>query len=248
MGKLIAVVAADACGKSTQVELIKEYLKERDLKFGFFHFPAYGDNEFSEMISKFLRGEYGSVNEVNPYFVANLYAMDRFMFLPKLQKMLEENDVVLLDRYVWCNMVYQGSKCLEKDKSSKYEAYTFDSKERDLRMQGWIHQLEFNGLKLPYPDLTLCLDVPFETMKKRLEMKRNGDDRAYLKGKEDIHEGDLELQRNVKNNYLNLVGYLNYRIVECGDKNPQEVFDSYVEYLDYVLNKELINELRTFRF
>jgi hypothetical protein len=85
-------------------------------------------------------------------------------------------------------------------------------------------------------------------MKKRLEMKRNGDDRAYLKGKEDIHEGDLELQRNVKNNYLNLVGYLNYRIVECGDKNPQEVFDSYVEYLDYVLNKELINELRTFRF
>ncbi len=95
----------------------------------------YGDNQFSEVIAKFLRGEFGGINEVSPYFVANIYAMDRYMFLPTLQMALDTMDVVLLDRYVFSNLAYQGAK------------YPNGSIASD-QVKKWIMDFEFDFLKL----------------------------------------------------------------------------------------------------
>ena len=81
-GKLIVLEGTDGAGKSTQLNLIKKYLEEKHLKYAYLHFPKYGHNEFSAVIAKFLQGDFGGVDDVNPYFVANIYAMDRFLFLP----------------------------------------------------------------------------------------------------------------------------------------------------------------------
>ena len=228
MGKLIVLESCDGVGKSTQLELIKNYIKEKNLSYSFFHFPMYGHNEFSDMIAKYLRGEYGNINEVNPYFVAFIYAMDRFKFLPELQKELDEKDVVLLDRYVYSNIAYQGAKLGEE-------------------IEDWIYDFEFNFLKLPYPDLNLFFDLPIKEIEKRLEKDEKRSNREYLQGKQDIHEIDLSYQEKVRNEFIAVAHNKNYKIIPCaslsgdfGDVHwyifsPEDLFESYVKYIDKTL-------------
>jgi len=242
LNKLIVLEGTDGSGKSTQVEKVKEYLENNSIKYKFFHFPMYGHNLFSEVIAKFLRGEFGNVDEVDPYFVANIYAMDRFMFLPELKKALEENDIVLLDRYVYSNLAYQGAKYNEEDSQ---------------KIKNWIWEFEFKFLNLPYPDLMIFFDVPIEVVTERLEEKRTGNDREYLKGKSDIHEADLGFQSRVRDNYLGLVGATNYKIIPCASFEPgissnnekiywnvftpEKLFCDYKNYLDDLLWKKQLD-------
>jgi thymidylate kinase len=125
------------------------------------------------------------------------------MFLSELQRELDEVDVVLLDRYVFSNLAYQGAK---------YPTGTIASD----RIKKWIMDFEFKFLKLPYPDLNIFFDVPIEVTKKRLEEKREGNDRDYLQGKQDIHEADFEFQERVRQNYLGVMEKSpNCKIINC---------------------------------
>ena len=234
LNKLIVLEGTDGAGKSTQVDKVKAYLEANSLKYEYFHFPMYGHNEFSEVIAKFLRGEFGGVDDVDPYFVANIYGMDRFMFLPELERAIKENDVVLLDRYVFSNLAFQGAK---------YEGI------ESQKIKNWIHLFEFGFLKLPYPDLNIFFDVPMDVVEERLGGKRIGQDREYLMGQRDIHEADLNFQSRVRDNYLGLVGATNYKIIQCAQEvregedthwmvfTPDDLFDKYKPALDYVLTK-----------
>jgi dTMP kinase len=220
-GKLVVLTGLDGSGKSSQCDLIKKYFKKNKYKYIHLHFPMYNHNEASDVISSYLRGEYGNINEVNPIFVANMYAMDRFLYLPELQKHLIENDVVLLDRYVFCNMAYQGAK--------------YDTEIQSQIMRDWINEFEFGFLELPYPDLNIFFDVPIDIIEKRLDEKRGGEDRRYLKGKSDIHEMDIEFQKKVRENYLKLKNYQNFEIIETNDLNPKDIFKKYEELLNKLM-------------
>jgi dTMP kinase len=228
-GKLIVLEGTDGAGKSTQIKLISKYIEEKGLKYTFLHFPMYGHNQFSDIIARFLRGEFGDINNVDPLFVANIYAMDRYMYLPELKKKLEENDVVILDRYVFSNIAFQAAK------------YTKENIEKAHEISEWIKTFEFDFLDLPYPNLTLFLDNPIDVVKERLESNREGDDRDYLEGKKDIHESDMDFQSRVRDNYLilKLQEEKNYHVIPCTLKNkvlpPQELFSSYKNYIDGVL-------------
>lgn len=226
--KLIVLSALDSGGKSTQCNLIKKYFEDHNYSYVHLHFPIYDHNEASKVVAAYLRGEYGDIDKVNPVFVANIYAMDRFLYLPELQKHLMNNDVVLLDRYVFCNMAYQGAK---------YETEAQASIIRD-----WINEFEFGFLELPYPDLNIFFDVPIELIEERLKQKRTGEDRKYLNGKTDIHEMSIEYQKNVRENYLRLRNYQNYKVIETGSLTPEEIFDKYKSVLDIILS-EKNNEL-----
>jgi len=240
-GKLIVCEGCDASGKSTQIELIKKYFETNQLIYKYIHFPIYDGNESGSVISAYLRGEYGDINNVDPIFVANIYAMNRYQFLPTLQKHLLDNDVVLLDRYVFSNMAYQGAK--------------YDTEAQTQIMRDWINEYEFGFLELPYPNLNIFFDVPIDLIESRLKNKRKGDDRKYLKGKIDIHEKDIEFQKKVRENYLALQKYQDYKIVQCGEINtneqgkeyltcysPDEIFFKYKKYIDCVLfNKPIIS-------
>jgi len=231
-GKLIVLESCDGGGKSTQIKIIQDYLIQKGLKSTYIHFPMYGHNEFSTVIAKFLRGDFGGIDDVDPYFAANIYAMDRFLYLPKLLQKLEDNDVVLLDRYVFSNIAFQGAKLNDGGK-----------------IQDWIDSFEFGFLGLPYPDLTLFLDVPISIVEERLH-DREGEDREYLKGKQDIHEADMSFQAVVRNIYLSLENVKNYHIIKCwGDVllqgpggigrrmySTEELFDKYKSLIKNVTN------------
>lgn len=186
--KLFVIEGVDGSGKSTQLKLLSEYLISKGYNCEFLHFPRTDSPYFGELIARFLRGEFGSHNEVDPYLVAILYAGDRRDASDKIRGWLEKKKIVLLDRYTYSNIAYQCAK-------------TDDLKSQEKLMK-WILALEFDHFAIPKPDLNVFLDVPISFTERKLLSNRSGNDRNYLKGSRDIHEESLNFQKKVRDVYL----------------------------------------------
>ena len=78
---LIVIEGLDGSGKSTQVKRLEKYLEEVSSELEYIHFPRYDSAVYGELIGKFLRGGFGSIDSVHPQLVALLYAEDNRGFL-----------------------------------------------------------------------------------------------------------------------------------------------------------------------
>jgi dTMP kinase len=204
--KLFVIEGVDGSGKSTQLKLLSEYIIRKGYNCEFLHFPRTDAPYFGELIARFLRGEFGSLNEVDPYLVALLYAGDRKDASEKIKEWQGKKKIVLLDRYTYSNIAYQCAK--------------IDDPAGQDKLMKWILTLEFDHFAIPRPDLNLFLDVPFSFTEKKLLSARSGDDRTYLKGTRDIHEGSLNFQKKVRDMYLKVAGSDHHLIVvDCHDRN-----------------------------
>lgn len=221
--KLLVIEGVDGAGKSTQIKLLQDFFTRLGYKNEYLHFPRTDAPYFGELIARFLRGEFGSLNEVDPYLVAMLYAGDRKDAAGTIRKWLDERKVVLLDRYTYSNIAYQCAKLN-------------DTKSQDKLMQ-WILSLEFNHFAIPKPDLNIFLDVPFSFTEKKLTASRSGEDRSYLNGIRDIHEENLVFQKNVRDIYLRVsANDGNLALINCSNKKgemllPDEIFSGIVKML-----------------
>ena len=56
----------DGAGKSTQVRMLKDYLASRPGGLEYIHFPRYDAPVYGELISRFLRGDFGDNDSVHP--------------------------------------------------------------------------------------------------------------------------------------------------------------------------------------
>lgn len=184
----IVLEGVDGCGKSTQIAKLREMFAEQGVESEYLHFPRFDAPYFGDMIARFLRGELGSIEQVDPYVVALLYAEDRRDAAKMIQRWLGEGKVVIVDRYVYSNVGYQCAKLQ-------------DVAERE-KLRKWILSLEYDYFAIPKPDLSLFLDVPFAFTERKLTEQRTGDDRDYLNGKQDIHEQSMDLQRAVRQVYI----------------------------------------------
>ena len=184
----IVLEGLDGAGKSTQIKKLREMFAERGIESEYVHFPRFDAPIYGELIARFLRGELGGVDQVDPYIVALLYAGDRADMAPQIRKWQEEGKVVIVDRYVYSNIGYQCAKIADK--------------EARMRLNEWILNLEYEVNKIPRPDVSLFLEVPFTFTKSRLTEQREGDDRTYLNGAADIHEQSLSLQQRVREVYI----------------------------------------------
>ena len=184
----IVLEGVDGAGKSTQIALLEEYFKAQGKECVRLHFPRFEAPVYGDLIARFLRGEFGGIDQVNPYLVALLYAGDRADAARIIRGWLAEGKVVIVDRYVYSNVGYQCAKVADT--------------EARKALKEWILTTEFGEFKIPQPDLSLFLDVPFKFTERKLTTVREGDDRDYLQGGEDIHEASLDLQRAVRQVYL----------------------------------------------
>lgn len=185
---LIVLEGLDGAGKSTQVKMLREYLEQRCPELEYIHFPRYEAPVYGDLISRFLRGEFGDNTEVHPQLVALLFAEDRHGAAPLMKEALAAGKTVLLDRYVYSNIAYQCAKL--KDTSAK------------ARLRDWIFNTEYGDFELPVPDLNLFLDVPIGFVEKSLSQHREGSDRSYLEGSRDIHEASIGFQKDVRDMYV----------------------------------------------
>lgn len=138
---VIVIEGLDGAGKSTQVNLLKEYLTEQNHSFKYLHFPRVEDGIFGDLVARFLRGEFGDNKTVNPYLVALIYAEDRQDARDMLHNWINDGNIVILDRYVYSNIAYQCAK--------------LDSESEKEKLRKWILDLEFGYYKLPRPSLNV---------------------------------------------------------------------------------------------
>jgi dTMP kinase len=216
-GKLIVIEGLDGSGKSTQIELLRKKMDGKGVECRYIHFPMLNQGRYGELIAGFLRGEYGSLQEVHPQLVALLFANDRKEHVGKINEWLSSGYVVLADRYVNSNIAFQCAKL-------KTEA------EKD-KLKQWILDFEFNYNRLPLPSQSFFLDVSFDHIVRSVSNTRKGDDRDYLNGKVDIHEASLTLQKNVYDEYQKMVR-----------EQPDFVAIACCDAMGKMLEPEVINE------
>lgn len=213
---LVVVEGLDGSGKSTQVRRLKEYLENTVGELEYIHFPRYDAEVYGELISRFLRGDFGSIESVHPQLVALLFAEDRHYAAPMMKSVLDKGGTVLLDRYVYSNIAYQCAK-LE------------DAEQREA-LREWILHTEYGSFGLPSPDINIFLDVPVAFVEQKLSGGRNGCDRNYLEGGRDIHEADMSFQKTVRQIYLQQCELDSHFIrVDCSSAEgemlpPDEIF------------------------
>jgi len=214
--KLFVIEGIDGSGKSTQINLLRNFFSQQGYSCEYLHFPRTEAPYFGELIARFLRGEFGSLDSVDPYLVAMLYAGDRKDATVTINNWLKKNNIVFLDRYTYSNIAYQCAK--------------LDDRSAQRKLMNWILALEFEHFAIPRPHLNIFLDVPPSFTAHKLAANRTGDDRKYLKGNHDIHEENLIFQKKVRDIYLNIARSDNsLAVVNCSDKKgsmltPEEIF------------------------
>ena len=226
----IVLEGLDGAGKSTQIRMLKELFARRGVACRYLHFPRFDAPVFGDLIARFLRGELGTVEAVDPYLVALLFAGDRGDAAAEIRQWLASGEAVVLDRYVYSNVGYQCAK--------------LPAGEQRDRLMRWILDLEFVHNGLPRPDLSLFLDVPFSFTERKLAETREGDDRDYLRGGRDIHEDALDLQRRVREVYLAAAAAdPQLQVIDCSDASgamdtPEGIFSKIREALAPILSRK----------
>ena len=76
-GKIIVVEGSgDGIGKTTQYNILKEHLINDGYEVATHHFPTYNTYQ-GKPVEMYLKGIYGTAEEMSPYFINSLYALDR---------------------------------------------------------------------------------------------------------------------------------------------------------------------------
>ncbi len=198
-GKIIVIEGTDCSGKETQSKLLKSKLEEMGKQVIRFYFPYY-----ESPTGKIVGGPYLGKEEicdtyfeegsskVDPYVSCLYYAADRKYNMDNvIRDYLDKGYIVILDRYTTSNMAHQGGKIFNK--------------EERFNMYQWIDKLEYWLLKLPKPDITIFLHMPFEYSK---ELIKN---REHLDG----NEKDDEFMKNSEESYIELSELYNWDTIEC---------------------------------
>ena len=148
MRLLIALEGIDGSGKSTQARLLCDQLRAGGADAVVFREP--GDSEFGDK----LRQQFRDGRTVSPEEEARLFIEDRRIDVgDNIRPALAAGKVVVMDRYYFSTMAYQGALGLDAD---------------GLR--------ETNEAFAPRPDLTLILDLPAEVSVERILAAREAPD------------------------------------------------------------------------
>src|ERR1700676_5051916 len=172
-GKLIALEGIDGSGKRTQLDLLSSELDARGLDTFRISFPRY-ESFYGKLVGRYLNGEFGHLDSVDPHLPALLYAGDRLEAKPEIEAALSAGKIVLADRYIASNMAHQSAR-VAPDQREEFFA--------------WLKRLEYGLYALPVEDLAALLPVPVAEADRLVGLKSA---RAYTNLKRDIQEADIE--------------------------------------------------------
>ena len=171
-GLFITFEGADGCGKTTQLNLLKDYLENKGYKVVITREP--GAKGLGEKIREILLNNDGEVSNRCESF---LFLADRAQNIDIIVKpAIDEGKIVLCDRHTDSTVAYQGY-----------------GRGLDIEQINMLNRIATNNIK---PDLTLVFDVDIETSMKRVG---NQQDRMEKSGKEffnKVRNGYLELAKH----------------------------------------------------
>jgi dTMP kinase len=216
--KIIVIEGTDCSGKKTQSEMLNKRLEEAGFKIEKFGFPVYTSPTGKIVGGPYLGKEYicesyfpeGAV-DVDPKVAGLYYAADRRYHKNAIEKILENNNLIL-DRYVDSNTAHQAGK--EKDKKKRHELYK------------WFSKFEYGMLQLPEPDIKILLYMPREF---GIILKQNRPEAP------DGLEKSEEHLKMAEDAYLEIAKYKHYKVINCVKNNAiRTIEDINQELFDYV--------------
>ena len=195
MTKIIAIEGIDGTGKTAQLGNLEKRLRSRGYSVCVLSFPVY-DSFFGGEVGKFLSAKEGvSATDVDPKSMALWFAMDRFDAFRRFP--YKEYDILLLNRYVLSNAVYQSIRS-----TGAYDMLDF------------VMELEHVRLGLPVPDLYLVIDMEMDAASENV-MKKGF--REYVGGEsKDVYESTDGIQEGARRAYRSFAERLpNVRLINC---------------------------------
>ena len=218
MGKLIVLEGIDGSGKSTQFKLLCDRLASEGRDFMRIRFPRY-DEPSSALIKMYLEGQFGQEPDaVNAYAASSFFAVDRIAsFLLDWRDYYELGGLVLTDRYTTSNAIHQGAKLPAAQREDFFE---------------WLHDYEYNLLRLPSPELVVYMDIGAQQAALRLQMRQSETGTGG-----DIHEADLAFLEKCTNSGSQAAAYYGWYTITCLSDGyerskgeiHQEIFDLIME-------------------
>jgi dTMP kinase len=190
-GKFIVLDGPDGCGKSTQTKLLIQWLRGQDVSTETFRDP--GDTAIGEKIRQILLNPehiaMSTPTEVLLYMAARIQ-----LWQEKIAPALVQKKCVILDRWLSSTCAYQGY------------AGGFGMNQ--------VKKLAADSLGIPWPDLTIMLDVDLETAANRLSDQL---DRMEAKPR--------EYHRKVREGFLKLADWQKKLVVVDGAGNIETVHE-----------------------
>lgn len=222
-GKLIVIEGTECSGKVTQAKLLTDKLTKENISVKRLSFPAYdtptgrvvgacylGKEEFCQKYLKTNGWFEEGPTEVDGLVSSLYYAADRKYNIDKVEELLKKGVNVILDRYTFSNMAYQGGKIKTQE-----ERFNFFKK---------MEVLEFDLLGLPKPDLVILLYVPYQVS---LKLKSTSQEQLS------INKEHLKLAEQT---YLELRALYKFKMIECTcDNEMRTINDIHAEVSETVL-------------
>ena len=170
-GLFITFEGADGCGKTTQIKLIDEYLRNKGYKTLLTREP--GAKGLGTKLREILLNYDG---EVSPRCESFLFLADRAQHVDCIIKpAVKEGIIVLCDRHTDSTIAYQGYG----------RGVNIDELKR-------LNDLATSGLK---PDLTIVYDVDVETSQSRVGNEKDRMESAGKEFFERVRKGFLEIAK-----------------------------------------------------
>ena len=219
-GKLIVFEgASDGIGKSTQIALLQQSLKEEGNIIVNHHFPTYGTYHGAP-VEEYLHGNLGNIDELSPYFINSLYAVDRACaWHSKLKQLYQEGKILLFDRYTTSSLLYQSAKIKDIDKKIAFLDYVTD--------------FEYNKLGIQRPDIIIFLTAPFDVI---TQMRKGRIENEGVQN--DLHERDLEYLKEVYDNSMFVSNYLGWNTIKCNDGDKMKTIEEIHEEIYRLVRKK----------
>jgi len=196
VGSFITFEGIEGSGKSTQIRLLFEHLKARDVEARMTREP--GGTIIGEKVRGILLDP--TAKGLIPRAELFLYAAARLQHIEEvIQPGMDEGKVVLCDRFMDATVAYQGY-----------------GREIPLNEVKVVNSLVTVDLK---PDLTILLDLPVEVGLKRAR-ERNQADAASATSR--FEEEDLSFHQRVREGYLAIAAAERARIKIIPADQPVE--------------------------
>lgn len=216
-GIILAFEGLDGSGKETQTKLLEKRLNENNIKSIRIEFPNY-NGEYSIFVKKYLNGEFGE--DLNPYVISTFFSLDRLgVYKTYIEKYIKEGNVVICDRYVYSNLIYQGGKISDLSEREKFF--------------NWILDFEYNKCSLLKEERTFFLDVPIDISLKIIKERET----------HDIHEKNEKFLRSCYENLKYISKKYNLEIIECFKNEKllsiEEINDDIYKRVLRILNLEV---------
>lgn len=221
MTKIIAFEGIDGTGKTVQLQrLFDRLVAEGKYRVETVSFPMY-DTFFGAECGRLLSGSGGvRANEVDQRSMALWYALDRFEAFR--ERDLSNTDVLLINRYVLSNAVYQSVR------------------ERDLGkpdLLDFVLELEYEHFRIPKADAHIVLDMNPEQAYENVGKKGF---REYVGDQPDIYEALPDIQKRARQKYIDYSQRMaGIYIIPCMEQNRLKSIADIGNLVDAVVDRVL---------